>query len=53
MRQPAGVHRTLPLRQPSLKLAPQKGIVRRACTAYAKCDVNIAIIEKSLSHDHW
>lgn len=53
MRQPAGVHRTLPLRQPSLKLAPQKGIVMRACTTYAKRDVNIAIIENSLSHDRW
>jgi hypothetical protein len=32
--------------------APQKGIVRRACTAYAKRDVYLALIENLLSHDH-
>lgn len=53
MRQPAGIHRTLPLRQASLMQAPQKGIVRHACTAYAKRVLNLAIIENSLSHDHW
>jgi hypothetical protein len=52
MRQPAGVHCTRPLRQTSLMHAPQKGIVRRACTAYAKRDVYLAIIENLLSHDH-
>ena len=52
MRQPAGVHCTLPLRQASLKRAPQKGIVRRACTTYAECHVNLVLIENLLSHDH-